>query len=601
MEALNRLAASVREHPVAAAGVAAGAVAAVALVRALRAGRRRAPQLDVPPAVAAKIAAVAATLASRQNAIAESLAEAIRLKTISFENPDGSHASVVTGGGSGGADGAPKKASSSSSCGCCGAGKAPVTDAVDAPLPDAVTQSRAAFLAFHELLAARYPRMHAALARTVVNECSLVYLWRGTDAAAPPVAFAAHMDVVPAADAASWTHPPFAGVVAEGHVWGRGAIDDKQAVVGLCEAVEALLEAGHAPSASVVLLFGHDEEVGGPDGAAAIAAALPGLLRAAGLPPRLAWLLDEGLMIFERFFPGVTEPVAVVCTAEKGHLNVELSVAQPACHSSAPPPSTSIGILAAAVTRLEAHPFPTRLEPAASGLLASLTPHMPLLPWRLVFANLWLFGPLVSRVLVANQRTAPLVRTTTAVDIIRGGSKSNVCPASATALVNHRIHPSESVASVLARDAAVIADPRVRLRPLEPLEPAPVSSDTGPGFLVVAAALKSVFGPACRAAAAAALGRQQLPHASAASDGVVVAPGIMVGNTDTKHYWGLTAGGSAVYRHCPTQLDLERVAMFHGRNERIEVGNLARIAAFYAACMLLADDAAPAPAPQQGA
>jgi acetylornithine deacetylase/succinyl-diaminopimelate desuccinylase-like protein len=92
-----------------------------------------------------------------------------------------------------------------------------------------------------------------------------------------------------------------------------------------------------------------------------------------------------------------------------------------------------------------------------------------------------------------------------------------------------------------------------------------------------------VFGPACRA------GTPGLPAASA---GIVVAPGTMLGNTDTRHYWGLTAGGSTVYRHCPTQLDLERVAMFHGRDERIEVGNLARIAAFYAASMLLA--AAPA-------
>jgi carboxypeptidase PM20D1 len=158
--------------------------------------------------------------------------------------------------------------------------------------------------------------------------------------------------------------------------------------------------------------------------------------------------------------------------------------------------------------------------------------------------------------------SAAMLRTTTAVTLVSGGLKSNVLPPRATAVVNHRIHPAESVASTLARDAAVIADDRVQLRAFECLEPAPVA-DASPhahGWSSIAASLSRVFG-----------------------SGVTPAPGLMLGNTDTRHFWSLA---SDIYRHCPTELSMEGTRMFHGKDERVTVANLARIAAFYASVVV---------------
>lgn len=553
----------------AAAAAAAGVAAVVVVWRALAAGRRTTP---TPPEDAHVDSFLAECLANRDS-IAAALAGAITYRTISFEDRDGNAASLLEAGDGGSGDSAPAGAPRRG-CGCCNADRPAVPspppaaaagDAAAVATPESLAASRAAFDGLYAHLARCFPRVHAALEVHVVNRFSRVLVWRGTaHATAAPIAFAAHTDVVPVPDAAEWAHPPFGGVIADGCVWGRGAIDDKQSVVGLLAAVEALLARGFAPRRTVALLLGHDEELGGPDGAAAIARALPAIMAGA---PRFEWLLDEGLFLLRDYFPGVAKPVAVVCVGEKGHVNVELRVAQPAGHSSVPPPTTAIGILARAVARLEAAPFPAHMAPA-DGLFDALLPHMRLWPHRLLFANRWLFAPLLARMMLADPRSAALLRTTTAVTLAGGGVKSNVLPPLATAVVNHRIHPADSVAGVLARDAAVIADTRVALRALEPLEPAPVSSTASRGYALIGDAVRAVFGR------------------GAGGGDVAVAPGLMLGNTDTKHFWG--AAGD-IYRHCPTQLDGEGVRMFHGRDERIGVENLARIAAFYGALVLMAD------------
>jgi carboxypeptidase PM20D1 len=357
-----------------------------------------------------------------------------------------------------------------------------------------------------------------------------------------------------------------------------------------------------------VLAFGHDEELSGFDGAAKIAEALPGILRGAGLlppppppaaasaanaaaaaaeRPPLAFVLDEGLFLLDGGasspFPGHPGRVALVCVGEKGHVNVELSVACEAGHSSAPPvgaPGTSIGILARAITRLEASPFPAHASPA-SAMFEALLPGITSPLHRLVFANLWASWPLVRALQLLQPASAAMLRTTTAVTMARAGIKSNVLPPLATCVVNHRIHPRDSVASVLARDVSVIGDARVRAVAADPLEPAPVSSTASAGFRAICGAVRCVFGERVEAGAERALS---------------IAPGLMLGNTDTRHYWRLATD---IYRHCPIELRVRGLAadapvvgttgMFHGRDERISIDNLARLAAFYATVLGEAD------------
>ncbi|WP_431198172.1 M20/M25/M40 family metallo-hydrolase [Leifsonia xyli] len=121
-----------------------------------------------------------------------------------------------------------------------------------------------AFDRFVDALPGLYPALHDTLERERHGH-SLLYRWRGRGSGAPTVLMA-HFDVVPATDE-GWTHPPFAATLTgDGEqrlLWGRGAIDDKGAVVAILEAVEALVRSGFQPADDVYLSFGHDEETVG--------------------------------------------------------------------------------------------------------------------------------------------------------------------------------------------------------------------------------------------------------------------------------------------------------------------------------------------------
>jgi len=392
-------------------------------------------------------------------------------------------------------------------------------------------------LALHAWLDAAFPRVHAILRREVINR-SLLYTWTGADTTLPALLLTGHMDVVPA-DPARWSYPPFSGTVATGYVWGRGALDDKVGVLGVLEAAEALLGAGFHPGRTVYLAFGQDEEIGGEQGAAAIAA----LLARRGV--RLEAVIDEGGAILEGIVPGVAAPVATVGVAEKGSVSLALVAQVTGGHSSMPPSRTAIGLLARAIDRLEHHQFAGSLR-ASRGLFEAVGPEMAW-PYRVLFANLWLFEPVVVRQLTAEPSTAAAVRTTIAPTIIAGGSKDNVLPGSARAVVNLRILPGETVRSTVERVRGVVAEPGVTVSIIgKGDDPSPVSPAGGPEFRALATAIRQV-------------------HPDA-----VVAPYLVVGATDARHYASLTPN---VYRFLPVRLasgDLERL---HGVDERIAVAD----------------------------
>lgn len=401
-------------------------------------------------------------------------------------------------------------------------------------------------LAMHVLLDSAFPRVHAGFRREVIGG-SLLYTWSGTDTSLPALLLAAHMDVVPA-DTAGWAHPPFSGAVADGYVWGRGALDDKVGVLGLLEAAEALLAEGFRPVRTVYLAFGHDEEVGGTGGAAAIAAQL------ARRGVSLDAVIDEGGAIVEGIVPGVTAPVATVGIAEKGSVSLELVARAPGGHSSMPPSRTAVGELARAIERLERRQFPASLR-ASRSLFEAVGPAMAW-PYRMLFANLWLFEPLVVRRLVADPSTAAAVRTTIAPTIIAGGTKDNVLPASARAVVNLRILPGETVPGTVARVRGIVADPAITVSIIgKGDDPSTVSPGDGPEFRALATAIRQV-------------------HPDA-----LVAPYLVLGATDARHYASLTRN---VYRFLPVRLAARDLARLHGVDERIAVADYLQAVRVYA-------------------
>lgn len=408
------------------------------------------------------------------------------------------------------------------------------------------------FLGLHAYLAEAFPGVHRTLSREVVEGYSLLFTWKGREPELKPLLLLSHLDVVPveAGTERAWTEAPFAGQISDGYVWGRGSMDDKAGVLGLLEAVELLVRTGFCPRRTILLAFGHDEEVGGGHGAVRIAA----LLRRRGIAPELA--LDEGLSIAEGVVPGVDAPVAMVGIAEKGYLSVELVVEAEGGHSSTPPPETAVGILATAIHNLERHPFPPAIDGAARRLLEFVGPEMPFAD-RVAIANLWLFGGRVRRRLEGAPANDALIRTTIAPTMLQGSVKENVLPARARAVVNFRIRPGDSVANVLAHVRTAVDDPRVAITPLRTTlsEPSRESSVSGQPFVILQRTIREVF------------------------PGVIVAPSLVLGATDARHYAALSDN---VFRFLPVHVLAEDMRRPHGTNERIGVADYENVVRFYA-------------------
>ncbi len=411
----------------------------------------------------------------------------------------------------------------------------------------------AAFLALHDYLARTYPLVHAQLSRETVADLSLLYTWEGSETSLEPIVLMGHQDVVPVIPGTDgdWAHRPFGGEIADGAVWGRGTLDDKINVIAVLEAVEALLADGFRPRRTIYLAFGHDEERGGTRGAKSVSE----LLTSRGAPP-YALVLDEGGGMTRGMMPGLDQTVAIVGIAEKGYVNLELRVDGPGGHSSAPPRQTNIGILADAIGELEEHPFPARLEGGSLALVQHVAPEMPF-GYRLVLGNLWLFRPLVTRIMTASQESAPMVRTTTAATIVEGGVKANVLPITARAVVNFRILPGETKESVLARVRDIVDDDRVQVSIYgdEAVDPSSVSDPDGPAFRLLSRTLRQVT----------------------AGERVVVAPYLVTGGTDAKYYSGRSPG---VLRFMAATLDGDAMSQIHGTDEHVPLGALATSVAF---------------------
>jgi carboxypeptidase PM20D1 len=409
----------------------------------------------------------------------------------------------------------------------------------------------APFQALHGYLSRSYPRVHAELGREIVGTASLLYTWKGRQPELPALLLLAHQDVVPVEPGteADWSHPPFEGVIDSGWIWGRGAADDKGSLIAILEAVEALLGEGFAPERTLLLGFGHDEEVGG-EGAIAIAA----LLASRGIA--IESVLDEGGAIVQGAVPGVATPLAMVGVAEKGSVAIDLSIEIDGGHSSTPPRHTAIGILAAALTRLEEHPMPGRIAGPTRRLAEHLAPELGF-PFRIVLANLWLFGPLLEIAMSGQPALDALLRTTTAVTIVEGGVKENVLPARARAVANFRILPGDTIEDVVEHVRGTVADDRIRIEAgvrNTPRNPTPEAPTDDAAFTRLAQAVGEVF------------------------PGVPAVPFLVLGGTDARHYAELTP---RIYRLGPFRFELGDLKRVHGTDERLSLASLADGVRFY--------------------
>lgn len=407
-----------------------------------------------------------------------------------------------------------------------------------------------AFLQMHSFLEKAFPLIHKHLKKEVINDYSLLYSWDGTDQDLKPAMLTCHIDVVPVEPGTekNWKHPPFEGIISEGYIWGRGAMDVQGGVLAIMEAVEHLLMKGFKPERTFYLGFGHDEEIDGVNGAFAIG----NLLKQRGV--ELEFLLDEGTPIAHDILPQIQNPVALVAVAEKGYLSLELSTSADGGHSSVPQGITSIAVLSEAIHKLENRPINGKVDGLVKKTMEAIGPQMPFF-YRIFMANLWLFRGLLKRELSQMPATKAALGTTIATTIFESGIKENILPTQARAIVNFRIHPNDSIQSVINHVENSINDSRVEIRKMEgSIEPSIVSDVESAPYRILRKTIKKVF-----------------PE-------VVVAPTLMVGATDARHYADLTQN---IYRFLPLRADESDLDRVHGTNERLSKHNYLEMIYFY--------------------
>ncbi|GAB2865776.1 M20/M25/M40 family metallo-hydrolase [Nocardioides pacificus] len=394
----------------------------------------------------------------------------------------------------------------------------------------------ATFDAFLAELARQFPLVHERLELTRIHTHALLFRWAGASAERP-IVLMAHLDVVPVVESDPWTHPPFAGVIEDGILWGRGTLDDKGSVVAICEAVERLLARDVTPAQDVWLSFGCDEEVFGVAAPMAVDE-----LAGRGVAP---WfVLDEGGAVAAGAFPGIKAPLAVIGVTEKGTTSLELRVEGRGGHASTPARMGPTSRLARAIMRLEKAPFSSSLPAPTLELLRRLAPHAPL-PLRPLLANAERLRPALVRALVAaGPESAAMTRTTLAVTTLSGSPAINVIAATAKAGVNLRIMVGESVASAVEHVRRAVNDDRVEIDVLESGEPSPLSPYDDEAFALLESTIGEVF-----------------PDA-------VPTPYVMMAATDSRHFVRIS---ERVYRYAPFRMSKAQRESIHSYDEHIGV------------------------------
>lgn len=404
------------------------------------------------------------------------------------------------------------------------------------------------FDAFHAFLRERYPLIHEKLELTVIARGSLVFRWRGTRPDLDPIALTAHQDVVPISEGTwdDWEHDPFGGVDDGEFIWGRGAIDMKNHLIGVLESVETLLTEDFVPERDVYILLGHNEEVmcaTDENGATCIC----NYLKENGV--HLDAVVDEGGAILPVHVKGVIDKhLAGIGVAEKGYADVEVAVTAKGGHSSQAPNHTAIGHLADVVKDIENHQFKAKMTPMMREMFDKVGRNCTY-PIRLVTCNARLLEPLTAKVMSYIPPAASMLRTTFGVTMASGSPQANILPQRASVTVNFRMFPGQTVDDVLTHLRKSIKNKNVELN-LRPgwKNPSAVSPTDTRSFGIIEKICKSM------------------------DDKAVVVPYLVMGGTDACHYQAVCEN---IYRYSPFLVGTSLLLTTHGTNERIPVSVMA--------------------------
>ena len=406
-------------------------------------------------------------------------------------------------------------------------------------------EDKAEFEKFESILPKLFSKVFEKCTLDKPSDRSLLFKWEGVSHDAPTVLMS-HYDVV-SVEESDWQKPPFDAVLEDGVLWGRGTLDTKGTLNGILQAAETLISEGFVPKNDIYFAFGGDEEVNGYG-----ASSIVDLFEKRGIRPAL--VLDEGGAVVENVFPGVKSPCALIGIAEKGMANVEYSVKGGGGHASSPAPHTPVGKLSAACVRVENKPFKFGISSPALQLFDTVGRHSTFV-YRLIFANLWLFSPILNLITRSSGgELNALMRTTTAFTQMEGSKGMNVIPPSARMVSNHRIKEGETTDSVLARITKTVNDDSIKVSLISGMNPSVVSRTDCEGYERVFDTVSDTWQDA------------------------IVSPYLMLACSDSRH-WGRIS--DRVYRFSAMFLSKEERATIHGNNERIPVTTIAKTVEFY--------------------
>ena len=395
------------------------------------------------------------------------------------------------------------------------------------------------------LLPSLYPRVFDVCSVNQLPGRGLLLRWPGKSDK-EPVVLMAHYDVVPVNEE-KWDKPPFAAIIEDGVMWGRGTLDTKVTFNAVFSAANHLIAKGFVPQQDIYFAFSGGEEVNGPGAPNIVQYFVDHQIQP-------ALVVDEGGAVVENVFPGVKQPCGLIGIAEKGMMNAQFRTVSAGGHASAPKPHTPVGVLAAACKKVEDHPFKAHIQGPAAQMFDTLGRHSNFL-YRMIFANMWCFGWVIDLLgRMSGGEMNALVRTTVAFTQMEGSSARNVIPPEAKMVANMRLNPADSVASALEYLKKTVGNDAVEITALESFEPSRISRTDCEGWERVSAAVAETW-PGC-----------------------IVSPYLMVQCSDSRHYGRIS---DKVYRFSAMDLTAEERATIHGNNERIRLDCIARSVEFY--------------------
>jgi carboxypeptidase PM20D1 len=401
-----------------------------------------------------------------------------------------------------------------------------------------------AFTAFKEHLKTHYPLITEQSTYQEIGTGVMFHI-KGLSNEEPTVLMA-HFDVVPVDG--KWTFEPFSGDVDESYVYGRGTLDTKHSLNAIMEAVEYSLAQGKIFKNDLYICFSGEEEIYGDTQKQMVE-----YFKANEINPYM--VLDEGGAIVSNMFPGVSKKVAVVGIAEKGFMNLKLTAYSKGGHASTPPKDTALTLLSKAVLRLNrTKQFKLKLTEPVRTLFDTLAPYSKSFPIRMIFANLWLFTPVVKLIAkLSGGEILSMFKTTQAFTVSQASDAINVLPTSASVGINYRLRPHETSDQVVKKIKKIIKNDDIKIEVIKVSE-ATSTSVVDEVFGVVRQAIKKTW-----------------PE-------VIVTPYLMVATSDSRHYHEIC---DRVYKFSPMDVSKDDLKLIHGEDEKISIDNVIHGVYFY--------------------